>query len=73
VWKAYYYMTEAHLNLADHDLEASAQSGKEALKVAKVMHNKLEEENVRSLYYELNKQAPNNPYVCNLGVEMGIF
>jgi len=66
-------MTEAHLNLADHDLEGSAQSGKEALKVARAMHSKLEEENVRSLYYELNGQAPNNPYVCNLGVELGIF
>jgi hypothetical protein len=63
VWKAYYYMTEAHLNLADHDLEGCAQLGKEALKVAKAMHSKMEEENVRSLYYELNEQAPNNPYV----------
>jgi transcriptional regulator with XRE-family HTH domain len=73
VWKAYYFMTEARLNLADHDLEGSAQSGKEALKVAKAMHSKIEEENVRSLYYELSEQAPNNPYVCNLGVELGIY
>jgi len=43
------------------------------LKVAKAMHSKMEEENVRSLYYELNEQAPNNPYVCNLGVEPGIL
>jgi transcriptional regulator with XRE-family HTH domain len=73
VWKAYYYMTEARLNLADHDLEGSAQSGKEALKVARAMHNKIEEENVKELYYQLNKQVPNNPYICNLGVELGIF
>jgi transcriptional regulator with XRE-family HTH domain len=73
VWKSYYYMTEAHLNLADHDPEGSAQSGKEALKVAKAMHSKMEEENVGSLYYELNEQAPNNPYVCNLGVVLGIY
>ncbi len=73
VWKAYYYMTEARLNMADHDLEGSAQSGKEALKVAKTMHSKMEEENVRELYYELIKQAPNNPYVGNLGVDLGIF
>jgi transcriptional regulator with XRE-family HTH domain len=73
VWKAYYYMTDARLNLADHDLEGCALSGKEALKIAKGMHSKMEEENIRSLYCELSEQAPNNPYVCNLGVELGIF
>jgi len=73
VWKAYYFMTEAHLNLADHDIEGSARSAKDALKIARTMHNKIEEENVRIHYYELHKQAPNNPYVCNLGVELGIF
>jgi hypothetical protein len=73
VWKAYYYMTEARLNLADHDLEGSAQAGKEALKVAKTMHNKIEQGNVRKLYLELDRLAPDNPYVRNLGVELGIF
>ncbi len=73
VWKAYYYMTEARLNLVDHDLEGSAQAGKEALKIAKNMHNKIEEENVRKLYLELDKLSPDNPYVRNLGVELGIF
>jgi hypothetical protein len=73
VWKAYYHMTEARLNLADHDLEGSAQAGKEALKIARAMHSKMEEKNVKALYYELNKQAPNNPYVTNLGVELGVF
>lgn len=73
VWKAYYYMTEARLNLADHDLAGSAQSGKEALKVARIMHSKMEEENVKKLYCELNELSPNNPYVNNLGVELGVF
>jgi len=73
VWKAYYYTTEARLNLADHDLEGSAQAGKETLKIARAMHSKMEEENVKGLYYELNKHAPSNPYVTNLGVELGIF
>ena len=73
VWNAYYYMTEARLNLADHDIEGSAQSGKAAFKVAKVMHSKIEEENVKNLYNELNEKAPDNPYVRNLGLELGIF
>jgi hypothetical protein len=73
VWKAYYYMTEARLYLADHDLEGSAQSAKEALKVAKTLHSKMEEENVKAHYYALNERAPNNPYIRNLGLELGIF
>jgi hypothetical protein len=73
VWKAYYYMTEARLNLADHDLEGSAQSGKEALKIAKTMHSRIEEENVRKLYHELTRLASSNPYIDNLGVELGVF
>ena len=73
VWKAYYYETEANLFLADHDLQASAQAGKAALLVAKAMHSKMEEENVRSLYYQLHEKGPLNPYVVNLGLELGIF
>lgn len=73
VWRAYYYMTQARLELADHDLEGSAQSAKAALKIARIMHSKMEEENVRQFYYQLSQQAANNPYVSNLGVELGIF
>lgn len=73
VWKAYYYMTEARLYLADHDLEGSAKAGKAALKLARAMHSKMEEENVRSLYHELNEAALLNPYVRNLGMELGIY
>lgn len=73
VWKTYYYMTEARLYLADHDLEASAKAGKATLKLAKAMHSKMEEENVRNLYYELNEKDARNPYIRNLGLELGIF
>ena len=73
VWKAYYYMTEARLNLADHDIESSARAGLEALKIARTMRSQMEEENARSFYYELNRHAPDNPYVCRLGVELNIF
>jgi len=73
VWKAYYYMTEARLFLADHDLEGSAQAAKAALRVAKAMHSKIEEQNVRNFYGQLNEKAPNNPYVGNLGLELGIY
>jgi transcriptional regulator with XRE-family HTH domain len=73
VWKSYYYMTQARLELADHDLEGSAQAAKAALRVAKAMHSQMEEENVRNLYYQLREKAPNNPYMDNLGLELGIL
>jgi hypothetical protein len=73
VWKAYYYMTDARLFLADHDIEGSAQAAKAALRVAKAMHSKIEEQNVRNFYGQLNEKAPNNPYVGNLGLELGIY
>lgn len=73
VWKAYYYMTEARLNLEDHGLEGSAQSGIEALRIARTMHSRMEEEHAKSLYYKLSKLAPNNPYVSRFGVELNIF
>ena len=73
VWKGYYYMTEAQLYLADHDLEGSAQSAKIALKTARSMHSRMVEDEVRSLYQELDEKNSLNPYVRNLGVELGIF
>ncbi|QBD81179.1 hypothetical protein EPA93_36480 [Ktedonosporobacter rubrisoli] len=73
VWKAYYYMTEARLYLADHDIEGSAQAGKAALAVARAMHSKMEERNAAKLYTDLYKLAPDNPYVHNLGLQLGLF
>ena len=60
------------LYLADHDLEGSARAGKATLKIAKAMHSKIEEKNVRKLYSELNALDPLNSYICNLGVELGV-
>ena len=59
--------------LADHDLEGSAQSAKTALKVARFMHSRMIEDEVRSLYEELNTKNAMNPYIRNLGIELGIF
>lgn len=73
VWKSYYYMTQARLEFADHDLEGSAQAAKAALRIAKAMHSQIEEANVRDLYSLLSQEAPNNPYVNNLGLELGIL
>jgi len=73
VWKGYYLMTEAQLFLADHDLEGSAQSAKAALKVATNMHSRQVEAEVRTHYQQLDDKNPRNPYVRNLGLELGIY
>ena len=73
VWKGYYYMTEANLHLVDHDLEGSAQSAKVALKIARSMHSRMVEDEVRNLYEQLDERSSANPYVRNLGVELGIY
>jgi hypothetical protein len=73
VWKSYYYMTQAQLELEDHDLEGSAQAAKAALRVAKAMHSQMQEENVRGFYFLMQEKAANNPYVDNLGLELGIL
>lgn len=73
VWRAYYSLTEARLFLAEHDLEGSAQAAKAALQTARTMHSKIEEQNVKNFYEELRTKALNNPYIDNLGVELGVF
>ena len=73
VWKGYYHMTEARLYLAEHDLEGSAQSAKAALKVARSLHSQMVEDEVKTLYKDLDEKSTLNPYVRNLGLELGIF
>jgi transcriptional regulator with XRE-family HTH domain len=73
VWRAYYHITEARLYLADNDLEAAAQTAKAALKVARGLHSRLVESEVEAFYAQLTTLGPTNPYVQNLGVEIGVF
>jgi len=73
IWKGYYFMTEAQLYLADHDLEGSAQSAKAALKMARDMHSRQVEAEVRTHYKRLDEKNPRNPHVRNLGLELGIY
>jgi hypothetical protein len=66
-------MTEARLYLTEHDLEGSAQSAKAALKIARSMRSRMVESEVRSLYGILDEKNSMNPYVRNLGMELGIY
>lgn len=70
IWRVNLHITEAQLNLLERDIEGSAQAGLEAYKIASVMQTRNEEEKVRNLYVNLQNVAPNNGYVCNLGLQL---
>jgi len=72
-WRVNLHITEARLNLLERDIQGSALAGLEAQKIASVMQARDQEEKVRSLYWDLQNAAPNNGYVCNLGLQLHII
>jgi hypothetical protein len=73
LWQVYFLVTEAHLYRAEHDIEGCVHTAKSALALARVMHAKKEEENIKNLYIDLVQSGVKSPYVDNLGIELGIF
>jgi hypothetical protein len=69
----YLATTEARLHLVSREFEESAQTAKKALQFAKKAHSQQTIEEVKQIYRALNQLAPENPYVCNLGIEVSIF
>lgn len=72
-WRMYFFDTEARLYMAMRDLEKSARLGLDALKEARTTHSQKGEGQVRDLYLALKQLDEYNPYVCNLGVQLGQF
>jgi len=73
IWRVNLHITEAQLNLLESDIEGSAQAGLEAYKIASVMQTRNEEEKVKNLFLNLQNIAPNNGYVCNLGLQLSMI
>jgi hypothetical protein len=73
IWKMYFYLTEARLYIAQHDIEASAKAGREALDAARTVASLSGVNDVKALYVDLSEKGGGNPYVDNLGVELGMF
>ena len=72
-WRINFCLTEAKLFVAEHDIEGGARIGIQALEAAKLMGSKRRETQVEALYYDLMGLSKTNPYVHNLGVQLGIF
>jgi transcriptional regulator with XRE-family HTH domain len=72
-WHINLYLTEANIYKAQKDLEGSAASGIEAYKIAKVVQSSKDEIEVKKLFLDLKNLDASNPYVCNLGVMVGVY
>ncbi|HET8843179.1 MAG TPA: helix-turn-helix transcriptional regulator [Ktedonobacteraceae bacterium] len=72
-WQMYFFNTEAQIYLAEHDLEGSARLALESLRTAREVQSKKGEKQVRSLFLKLQQHDNCNPYVSNLGVQLGMF
>jgi DNA-binding XRE family transcriptional regulator len=68
-----YTITEARLLLVEREYEQSARIAKNALSSAHASHSAQGVSEVGKIHTMLNELAPQNPYVCNLGVELGRF
>ncbi|MBX5450346.1 hypothetical protein [Thermogemmatispora sp.] len=73
LWQLYFSLTEARLHLAANELEASAHSAQEALKLAQFMRSRQGQEQVHQLYERLQQRDPDNPHVLHLGAELGLL
>jgi DNA-binding XRE family transcriptional regulator len=68
-----YSLTQAKIFLVGKEFEACAREAKVTLQNARAAHSKPGVEQTRKLYAILHELVPENPYVLNLGVEMGIY
>jgi DNA-binding XRE family transcriptional regulator len=68
-----YAITEARLLLIEREYEQSAKIAKNALGSANASHSAKGVSEVGEIHTILSQLAPQNPYVCNLGVELGRF
>lgn len=69
----YLAITEARIYLVGREFEESARIAKKALQFARKAYSQQIIEEVKQIHGVLNILAPENPYVCNLGIEVGVF
>lgn len=69
----YLAITEARIYLVAKEFEESAITAKRALDFARKSHSQQGIEEIKQVYSMLYQLEPKNPYIANLGVELGIF
>ena len=71
-WKMNTHLTEAALYQQEHDIEGSVHAAIEAYHIAHAMHSSKGEASVQKIYEGLKLLDENNPYVCRLGIMLGL-
>ncbi len=71
--ETYLSITEARIHLISKEYEECAKLAKLAIQFARKSNSQQLIEEVQQIYMLLYQLAPKNPYVANLGVELGIF
>ncbi|GCE50571.1 DNA-binding XRE family transcriptional regulator [Thermosporothrix hazakensis] len=69
----HYTLTESRMRLIGKELEESARSANNALKIAREINSNQGIKDVEIIYSMLSDIEPNNPYVRHLGVKLGYF
>ncbi|RAQ97609.1 hypothetical protein A4R35_18875 [Thermogemmatispora tikiterensis] len=74
VWQVHFALTEAQIELAAGDLEASAQAGMNALEAARQMGSCKYEGELKRLYSRLGQKAgQRQPQIERLGIALGCY
>jgi hypothetical protein len=68
-----YSITQARVHLIGKEFEESAKETKFALQMARAAHSQQDIRQIRKIHAMLHTLAPKNPYILNLGVELGIY
>jgi hypothetical protein len=72
-WRMNFFLTDSKLFLAEHDIEGTSKTAINALKQANFIKSTKGKEQVMFIYSQLKEHGEINPYVDNLGVQLGIF
>src|SRR6266699_401165 len=68
-----FLLTEAEIYLSEDDLEGCCESIFEALKLIRATTSQSSENWLQALYQRLQQCDANNPLVCRLGMELGVY
>lgn len=68
-----FMLTEARIYLIGREFEESARTTKQALQIARIANSQKGLEEAKKLHRMLTELMPSNPYIRNLGVELGLY
>jgi len=71
LWQANLNLTEARIYKDQRELEASVKLAADAFRIACLVNSDKDQKEVREHFFALQEIDDSNPYVCNLGLQIG--